>query len=128
MVSARENACDRSFDSNIGIWEQEDVNEDEVGAGEWECITVEGHETECKVWHILLLVHCWLVVVGIILSGFGKDVLMEHAQDVKYVVWHPTEEVKYSLSETKRFLLVHSLNQCRYRIWFLRRYDGTLSR
>jgi WD40 repeat protein len=32
-----------SFDSNIGIWEQED------GAGEWECMTIlEGHETECK--------------------------------------------------------------------------------
>jgi WD40 repeat protein len=38
-----------SFDSNIGIWEQEDVGEDQFGAGEWECMTIlEGHETECK--------------------------------------------------------------------------------
>lgn len=35
-----------SFDSNIGIWEQEE-NEDREG--EWECAsTLEGHETECK--------------------------------------------------------------------------------
>jgi WD40 repeat protein len=48
-----------SFDSNVGIWEQErddDADEDGgedgeagLGNGEWECIgTLEGHETECK--------------------------------------------------------------------------------
>lgn len=41
-----------SFDSNIGIWEQESVLESEddgTGNGEWECAGVlEGHETECK--------------------------------------------------------------------------------
>ena len=48
-----------SFDSNVGIWEQErdedDDEEDEdgqprsLGTGDWECVgTLEGHETECK--------------------------------------------------------------------------------
>ena len=41
-----------SFDANIGIWAQEE-NEDEdggfVGSKEWECMSLlEGHETECK--------------------------------------------------------------------------------
>lgn len=40
-----------SFDSNIGIWGQED-GEDDSGIGnkkEWECMSLlEGHETECK--------------------------------------------------------------------------------
>jgi WD40 repeat protein len=36
-----------SFDSNIGIWQQEEDGED--GEGEWECASLlEGHETECK--------------------------------------------------------------------------------
>ncbi len=35
-----------SFDSNIGIWAQD---EDEDERGEWECMSLlEGHETECK--------------------------------------------------------------------------------
>jgi WD40 repeat protein len=41
-----------SFDSNIGIWEQEAAGsdgDDDGGAGEWECASLlEGHETECK--------------------------------------------------------------------------------
>lgn len=40
-----------SFDSNIGIWEQDaEEGEDEGPAtGEWECASLlEGHETECK--------------------------------------------------------------------------------
>jgi WD40 repeat protein len=40
-----------SFDSNIGIWEQEtSVNDDgSPSKGEWECASLlEGHETECK--------------------------------------------------------------------------------
>lgn len=42
-----------SFDSNIGVWEQESVPEREDegtgGGGEWECAgLLEGHETECK--------------------------------------------------------------------------------
>ena len=42
-----------SFDSNIGIWEQEiksdDEGDDQGGGGEWECASLlEGHETECK--------------------------------------------------------------------------------
>ena len=40
-----------SFDSNIGIWEQEvsrDIGEAPI-KGEWECASLlEGHETECK--------------------------------------------------------------------------------
>ena len=36
-----------SFDSNIGIWAQDDAEEGE--SGEWECMSLlEGHETECK--------------------------------------------------------------------------------
>ena len=40
-----------SFDSNIGVWAQEDGDgEDEFDpAREWECMSLlEGHETECK--------------------------------------------------------------------------------
>ena len=40
-----------SFDSNIGIWSQEESGEDsDIGnAKEWECMSLlEGHETECK--------------------------------------------------------------------------------
>ena len=37
-----------SFDANIGIWEQEESEEDGE-KGEWECMSLlEGHETECK--------------------------------------------------------------------------------
>lgn len=37
-----------SFDSNIGIWAQEE-DEDGAPSGEWECMSLlEGHETECK--------------------------------------------------------------------------------
>ena len=37
-----------SFDANIGIWSQ-DEDEDETPSGEWECMSLlEGHETECK--------------------------------------------------------------------------------
>lgn len=49
-----------SFDSNIGIWEQEGRDDDDMyggdedggggsGSREWECASLlEGHETECK--------------------------------------------------------------------------------
>lgn len=43
-----------SFDSNVGIWAQEEDGEDGDGGGtgekgEWECMSLlEGHETECK--------------------------------------------------------------------------------
>jgi WD40 repeat protein len=38
-----------SFDSNIGIWEQEESEDDDGRKGEWECASLlEGHETECK--------------------------------------------------------------------------------
>ena len=38
-----------SFDSNIGIWEQEENGDEEGEKGEWECMSLlEGHETECK--------------------------------------------------------------------------------
>lgn len=38
-----------SFDANIGIWEQEEADEEGGARGEWECMSLlEGHETECK--------------------------------------------------------------------------------
>lgn len=40
-----------SFDTNIGIWEQQKGDDDDAdgAGGQWECIsTLEGHETECK--------------------------------------------------------------------------------
>ena len=39
-----------SFDSNIGVWAQENEGgEDVPPSGEWECMSLlEGHETECK--------------------------------------------------------------------------------
>ncbi|KAF8634809.1 hypothetical protein AX17_004062 [Amanita inopinata Kibby_2008] len=104
-----------SFDSNIGIWEQEveEGNGDESGdgtkKGEWECASLlEGHETECKsVGYSCdgnLLASCsrdktvwiWEVLPD---SEFEcVSVLMEHTQDVKCVAWHPTEEILASAS------------------------------
>lgn len=38
-----------SFDANIGIWGQEEGEEEGGVGGEWECLSLlEGHETECK--------------------------------------------------------------------------------
>ncbi|KXN80810.1 putative cytosolic iron-sulfur protein assembly protein 1 [Leucoagaricus sp. SymC.cos] len=93
-----------SFDSNIGIWEQENVGEDELGAGEWECMTIlEGHETECKGVAYsssgTLLASCsrdktvWIWEVHPDADFECLGVLMEHTQDVKCVAWHPSEEI-----------------------------------
>ncbi|KAI0036243.1 WD40 repeat-like protein [Vararia minispora EC-137] len=94
-----------SFDSNIGVFQRE-VDEDEgnVGAGEWECVSMlEGHETECKsvAWSAEgnLLASCsrdktvwvWEALPDGDFECMG--VLMEHTQDVKCVAWHPTEEI-----------------------------------
>lgn len=108
-----------SFDSNIGIWEQETDGED--GKGDWECAsTLEGHETECKSVAYsntgTLLASCsrdktvWIWEGTSPLPSLDKTshlllvhpdsdfecmgVLMEHSQDVKCVAWHPTEEVE----------------------------------
>ncbi|KAJ3754716.1 WD40-repeat-containing domain protein [Lentinula raphanica] len=82
-----------SFDSNIGIWEQE--LDDDGNPGEWECASLlEGHETECT-----LLASCsrdktiWVWEVQPDLDFERMGVLMVHTQDVKCVAWHPTEEV-----------------------------------
>lgn len=38
-----------SFDSNIGVWAQEDDDDGGETKAEWECMSLlEGHETECK--------------------------------------------------------------------------------
>ncbi|KAF8156652.1 WD40 repeat-like protein [Crassisporium funariophilum] len=91
-----------SFDSNIGIWEQE--KEGEEGGGEWECAsTLEGHETECKSVAYsctgTLLASCsrdktvWIWEVHPDSDFECMAVLMEHTQDVKCVAWHPNEEI-----------------------------------
>ncbi|KAF9050703.1 WD40 repeat-like protein [Hymenopellis radicata] len=77
-----------SFDANLGIWEREE------DGGEWECLTLlEGHETDCSrdksVW-------VWEVQPDADFECLG--VMMEHSQDVKSVVWHPTEELLASAS------------------------------
>jgi len=105
-----------SFDSNVGIWEQErddqDPDEDDdlgegsrgLGAGDWECIgTLEGHETECKSVGYsatgTLLASCsrdksvWIWEVQPDAEFECMGVLLEHSQDVKCVAWHPSEEV-----------------------------------
>lgn len=114
-----------SFDSNIGIWEQEADDDGDEGPskGEWECASLlEGHETECKGVAYsstgTLLASCsrdktvWIwegkpisahtMIKLFIVRQVHPDsdfecmgVLMEHSQDVKCVAWHPTEEVKY---------------------------------
>lgn len=124
-----------SFDSNIGIWEQE---ENEDGEGEWECAsTLEGHETECKSVAYsstgTLLASCsrdktvwiwegtWLAPListgDLTPSTVHPDadfecmgVLMEHTQDVKCVAWHPSEEVP-----TIPLHLLHSLTHTQRR-------------
>ncbi|KAG6914612.1 hypothetical protein DXG01_016345 [Tephrocybe rancida] len=100
-----------SFDSNIGIWEQENGGEgDEDGAvGEWECVSqLEGHETECKSVAYsstgTLLASCsrdktvWVWEVHPDADFECMGVLMDHSQDVKCVAWHPSEEILASAS------------------------------
>ncbi|EGO03451.1 hypothetical protein SERLA73DRAFT_158096 [Serpula lacrymans var. lacrymans S7.3] len=103
-----------SFDSNIGIWEQEIRSDGEDGegngnSGEWECMTLlEGHETECKSVAYsssgTLLASCsrdktvWVWEVHPDADFECMGVLMEHSQDVKCVAWHPEEEILASAS------------------------------
>ncbi|THH10603.1 hypothetical protein EW145_g1189 [Phellinidium pouzarii] len=104
-----------SFDSNIGVWEQDgadgdvdDFGEDSAGegnrGGEWECASLlEGHETECKSVAYsstgTLLASCsrdktvWVWEVQPDSDFECMGVLMAHSQDVKCVAWHPTEEI-----------------------------------
>ncbi|RXW17647.1 hypothetical protein EST38_g8200 [Candolleomyces aberdarensis] len=103
-----------SFDSNVGIWEQErdehDDEEDEdgqtgsLGTGDWECVgTLEGHETECKSVAYsstgTLLASCsrdksvWIWEVQPDAEFECMGVLLEHSQDVKCVAWHPHEDI-----------------------------------
>ncbi|THH28446.1 hypothetical protein EUX98_g5734 [Antrodiella citrinella] len=102
-----------SFDSNIGIWTQENAEGDEGGngtsAGEWECMSLlEGHETECKSVSYsssgTLLASCsrdktvWIWEVHPDSDFECMGVLMEHSQDVKCVAWHPVDEILASAS------------------------------
>ncbi|RDB18626.1 putative cytosolic iron-sulfur protein assembly protein 1 [Hypsizygus marmoreus] len=109
-----------SFDSNIGIWEQEADEDDDgddiderggkgAGKGQWECASqLEGHETECKSVAYsstgTLLASCsrdktvWIWEVHPDSDFECMGVLMEHSQDVKCVAWHPTEEILASAS------------------------------
>ncbi|EKM57050.1 uncharacterized protein PHACADRAFT_254576 [Phanerochaete carnosa HHB-10118-sp] len=98
-----------SFDSNIGIWEQEEGNDEDGEKGEWECMSLlEGHETECKSVAYsstgTLLASCsrdktvWIWEVHPDADFECMGVLMEHSQDVKCVAWHPKEEILASAS------------------------------
>ncbi|KAJ6516272.1 WD40-repeat-containing domain protein [Mycena sanguinolenta] len=101
-----------SFDSNIGIWEQEESEDGEGRKGEWECASLlEGHETECKSVAYsssgTLLASCSRDKTVWIWEGDAvhpdsdfecMGVLMEHTQDVKCVAWHPDEEILASAS------------------------------
>jgi cytosolic iron-sulfur protein assembly protein CIAO1 len=128
-----------SFDSNIGIWEQEPEDNLDADSREWECTSLlEGHETECKsvaysasgtllascsrdktvwVWEGSLL--CASVFQVILLSLVHPDsdfeclaVMMEHTQDVKSVTWHPAEEVKRASTPSPPRLTAHSVDTC----------------
>ncbi|KAG6814487.1 hypothetical protein H0H92_000012 [Tricholoma furcatifolium] len=99
-----------SFDSNIGVWEQEHGDDSGDGsAGEWECVSqLEGHETECKSVAYsstgTLLASCsrdktvWVWEVHPDADFECMAVLMDHSQDVKCVAWHPSEEILASAS------------------------------
>ncbi|KZP14672.1 WD40 repeat-like protein [Athelia psychrophila] len=105
-----------SFDSNIGVWEQESSSDDDGDgdghghpSGEWECASLlEGHETECKSVAYsssgTLLASCsrdktvWIWEVHPDSDFECMSVLMEHTQDVKCVAWHPKEEILASAS------------------------------
>ncbi|KAJ6616485.1 WD40-repeat-containing domain protein [Mycena sp. CBHHK59/15] len=98
-----------SFDANIGIWEQEEAEEEGRRKGEWECASLlEGHETECKSVAYsssgTLLASCsrdktvWIWEVHPDADFECMGVLMEHTQDVKCVAWHPVEEILASAS------------------------------
>ncbi|KAG6889649.1 hypothetical protein C0995_015765 [Termitomyces sp. Mi166 len=99
-----------SFDSNIGIWEQEHGDDEDGEAnGDWECVSqLEGHETECKSVAYsstgTLLASCsrdktvWVWEVHPDADFECMAVLMDHSQDVKCVAWHPSEEILASAS------------------------------
>ena len=80
-----------SFDSNIGIWQQEEADEEGGGAGEWECIAMlEGHETECK---------------SVAWSAEG-NLLASCSRDKTVWVWEGTSLISYAYPPTSDILLV----------------------
>ncbi|CAK9779745.1 WD40 repeat-like protein [Cutaneotrichosporon oleaginosum] len=91
-----------SFDSTVGVWEEEDE-------GEWECVTtLEGHENECKSVGFSadggLLASCsrdrsvWVWEVQPDADFECIAVMMDHGADVKAVSWHPHDELLASAS------------------------------
>ena len=95
-----------SFDSTVGIWEHTppDMRND-PSEPDWDCSgTLEGHDSECKGVAFShngnLLASCsrdksvWIWEVQPDSDFECLSVLIEHTQDVKFVTWHPHEEVR----------------------------------
>lgn len=75
-----------SFDSNIGIWAQEEADGEDGEAvnpaGEWECMSLlEGHETECK---------------SVAYSSSG-NLLASCSRDKTVWIWEGARHILYSL-------------------------------
>ncbi|KAH6900824.1 WD40-repeat-containing domain protein, partial [Coprinopsis sp. MPI-PUGE-AT-0042] len=134
-----------SFDSNVGIWEQEHNDDEEEQEGrlnptaDWECIgTLEGHETECKSVAYsctgTLLASCsrdksvWIWEVQPDAEFECMGVLLEHSQDVKHVSWHPHEEL-YIDDPSDDWYCVTTLQGHTSTVWCLHgvRVDGYLA-
>ncbi|KAI0310018.1 hypothetical protein OF83DRAFT_924487 [Amylostereum chailletii] len=86
-------------DANIGVWQQEAEDDDEVGSAKWECVAMlEGHKTERKsmAWSAEgnFLASCsrdktvWVREALPDVDFERMGALMKHTQDIKSVAWY----------------------------------------
>lgn len=140
-----------SFDSTVGIWErlpEEGIDDSDAPAPpatgsaselteHWENVSgLEGHENEVKSV-------CWSAS-GSLLATCGRDksvwiwectdpagdaefecaaVLMDHAQDVKQIQWHPNADVRFTFNNSQGYV---SLIRIQCQLLASASYDDTI--